>query len=305
MGGIGMSVELKSVELPSGERLGYREREGGDEVVLLIHGNMNSSAHWDIVLEQMDAKYKIYAVDLRGFGMSTYHTPAARLEIYADDVNAFMGLLGLSSCIVWGWSTGGGIAMDLAARYPERVSKLVLLASMSTRGYPFYEDDLDGMPDVTKRITTAEGIRKVVRNHWVQKANEERDKKFMRTLFNSVIYDRNQPDEARYEAYLEDILTQRNLMDIYEALNTFNNSHMDHEASSGSGLVDSIQVPTLVLRGDRDMVITAQMNQELLDDFGGRAHAVTLTGCGHSPLVDDPAQLMAAVEQFLQGGTVE
>ncbi|MGZ9585361.1 intracellular short-chain-length polyhydroxyalkanoate depolymerase [Paenibacillus marinisediminis] len=296
-----MSMEMKSVELPNGERLGYREREGGNKKLLLIHGNMNSSAHWDVVLEQMDPQYKIYAVDLRGFGISTYNTPAASLDIYAEDVRMFMDAIDLDSCAVMGWSTGGGIAMELASRYPERVSELILLASVSTRGYPFYEDGEDGMPNLTKRITTAEGIRAVARNQMVEAANVQRNKEFMRSLYNSVIYDKNQPDETRYEMYLDDILTQRNLMDIYTALNAFNISHGHYGASEGTGMVDRIVAPTLVLRGDRDWVISKEMYKETLEDFNGRAEGITLTDCGHSPLIDDSAQLLKAVESFLQG----
>ena len=36
---------------------------------------MTSSKHWDVLIEALDAKYTIYAIDLRGFGGSSYHHP--------------------------------------------------------------------------------------------------------------------------------------------------------------------------------------------------------------------------------------
>lgn len=294
-----MKIHLKSVELPNGETLGYRERDGGDEVVVLIHGNMNSSCHWDVVLEQMDVRYKLYAVDLRGFGISTYHTPIESLSDFTADVKQWVDLLGLTRFTLIGWSTGGGVAMEYTAAYPDEVTRLVLLASVSTRGYPFYEDGTNGLPDVTRRITAIEGIRSLTRNTLIESANIRRDRQFMKQLYEAVIYDRNQPEEARYETYLDDILTQRNLMDVYHALNTFNVSVFDHEASPGSGAVKRIKAPVLVLRGMQDLVITEAMTRETLADLGDIAEFVPLTGCGHSPLVDDLPQLLHTIESFL------
>jgi len=294
-----MKIHVKSVELPNGETLGYRERDGGDEVVVLIHGNMNSSCHWDVVLEQMDARYKLYAVDLRGFGISTYHTPIESLSDFTADVKQWVDLHGLTRFTLIGWSTGGGVAMEYTAAYPDEVKRLVLLASVSTRGYPFYEDGSDGLPDVTRRITTIEGIRSLARNTLIESANIRRDRRFMKQLYEAVIYDRNQPEEARYETYIDDILTQRNLMDVYHALNTFNVSVFDHEASPGSGAVKRIKAPVLVLRGMQDLVITEAMTRETLADLGDIAEFVPLTGCGHSPLVDDLPQLLHVIESFL------
>ena len=294
-----MKIHVKSVALPNGETLGYRERDGGDEVVVLIHGNMNSSCHWDVVLEQMDARYKLYAVDLRGFGISTYHTPIESLSDFTADVKQWVDLLGLTRFTLIGWSTGGGVAMEYTAAYPDEVTRLVLLASVSTRGYPFYEDGSNGLPDVTRRITTIEGIRSLARNTLIESANIRRDRRFMKQLYEAVIYDRNQPEEARYETYIDDILTQRNLMDVYHALNTFNVSVFDHEASPGSGAVKRIKAPVLVLRGMQDLVITEAMTRETLADLGDIAEFVPLTGCGHSPLVDDLSQLLHVIESFL------
>ncbi len=52
-------VELPKVDLPNGEQIAYREREGGEQTVILVHGNMTSSKHWDVLMDSMDSKYKI------------------------------------------------------------------------------------------------------------------------------------------------------------------------------------------------------------------------------------------------------
>ncbi|OPA80111.1 alpha/beta hydrolase [Paenibacillus selenitireducens] len=294
-----MNITLQTVDLPNGETLGYRVREGGDEVLLLVHGNMNSSQHWDLVMEHIDAKFTVIAIDMRGFGVSTYQTPITSLQDFTADLKMFIDAIGLERFALMGWSTGGGVIMQFAADYPEQVSKLILLASMSTRGYPFFAEHADGSIDVSRRVTTYEDICSLQYNRVKVEANRNRDREFNRMLYNAVIYDRHQPSPERYEAYLDDMLTQRNLMDVYHALNRFNISHTDHEAGCGTGAAARIQAPMLVLWGEHDKVITESMMRELIGDLGDRARLCILENCGHSPLVDDLPQLLKHMEDFL------
>jgi len=69
--------------------------------------------------------------------------------------------------------------------------------------------------------------------------------------------------------------------------------------TQGSGKVKAITIPVLVLRGNEDLVITNEMTKEILEDFRNRARYVELTGCGHSPLIDNLKLLTAEIEKFL------
>lgn len=292
-------VELNTVTLGTGETLGYRYRKGGERVLLLIHGNMTSSKHWDVLIEALDAAYTVYAVDLRGFGISTYHEPIHDLADFAEDVRLFIEKLSIPPCSVVGWSTGGGVAMLLAAKYPQLMEKLVLLCSLSTRGYPMYQLDEQGQP--VKRFQTREEIeRDTVRTQPILNAYARKDGTFLKALWNTVIYTRKQPEPERYEEYVVDMCTQRNLVDVYDANNRFNISHEHNGLVPGSGLVSQIKAPTLILRGEHDLVVPESMSLELKEDLGDRAQYVVLTGCGHSPLIDDLDQLVQRIELFVK-----
>ena len=65
-------IALKSVKLSNGETLWYRESGSGDQTILLIHGNMTSSTHWEILMLNVDDGYKLLGIDLRGFGISSH-----------------------------------------------------------------------------------------------------------------------------------------------------------------------------------------------------------------------------------------
>ncbi|NOV00395.1 intracellular short-chain-length polyhydroxyalkanoate depolymerase [Paenibacillus planticolens] len=296
-------VVLKSLELPSGETVGYRERgvEGEGPTLLLVHGNMNSSKHWDVLMESLDPRIHLVAIDLPGFGISTYHKPIDGLFDYAEVVKQFVDALGLHTFALIGWSTGGGIAMKFAADYPEQVEKLILLSSMSTRGYPFYADGADGNPDLTKRLRTHDEISALSRTKLISDAGARQDRAFMRWLFEVSVYNLNKPAEEQFEQYVDDILTQRNLADIYHGLNTFNISSADHEAAPGSGDVSRIKAPVLVIWGANDLVIQESMTSEMMEDLGDRAELVVLENCGHSPLVDALPALTGKVDRFVLG----
>lgn len=294
------TMRIKKVELVNGETIAYREREGGEKKILLIHGNMTSSKHWDLVFENMDPSYKLYAIDLRGFGESSYHQKIFSLKDFADDVRLFVDRIGLTDFSIVGWSTGGGVAMQFIIDHPGFANKLVLLDSVSTRGYPIYAVNELGIPDLSQRLTSYEQIKSdPIRAIPIQKAYDQKNRELLKAIWNGVIYDRNQPQQKRYEEYVDDMLTQRNYAEVNYALNVFNISSIDNEAAPGTNQARDITIPILVLRGEHDLVITAQMAEEIVADLGENARFVELKNCGHSPLVDDLGQLLSEISAFL------
>ncbi len=295
-----MDFELKSVEIPNGETLFYRERTGGEEKLLLVHGNMISSKHWDVLMEKLDKRYKVIAVDLRGFGYSSYSTRIEGIKDFSDDLKHFTDLIGWDRFSMVGWSTGGAVAMQYCADSPGSCERLVLLASASTRGYPYYGMGPSG---TMERMSTLQEIEKdPTKTIPVQAAYDSCDGGYLKTLWNTAIYTQKQPSEEKYEEYLEDMMTQRNLADVYQALNIFNISSVHNGLTEGSGQAKEIDIPVLVLRGNLDLVITKEMADEIMEDLGSNARFVMLQECGHSPLIDDISLLTEKVESFLGEG---
>ncbi|WP_223700760.1 intracellular short-chain-length polyhydroxyalkanoate depolymerase [Sutcliffiella deserti] len=294
-------IVQKKVKLSNGEELGYREREGQGETILLVHGNMTSSKHWDLVMENIDPSFHLIAMDMRGFGESTYHEKFYSIKELASDVKLFVDSLALKDFIFIGWSTGGAVGMQFAADYPEYCKKLILLASASTRGFPIFQTDETGKPDLTKRLTDYEEIlQDKARTITVTQAYETKNKPILRMIWDYAIYKDNKPEESRYEQYLEDMMTQRNYPEILHALNTFNISNQSNGLLDGTGDVTKINIPVLVLAGEKDLVIPEQMTQEIVEDLGEKATLIKLKGCGHSPLVDDLPQLLERITAFVR-----
>ncbi|MFD0692930.1 alpha/beta fold hydrolase [Paenibacillus sp. GCM10027628] len=293
------NVELKSVELSNGETLAYRVRSGGEEPLLLVHGNMSSSLFFDVLFESLDARFQVVAVDLRGFGLSTYKTPIRRIEDFSDDLLLFADAVGLHEFSILGWSTGGGAALHLASMIPDRVRSVILMASMSTRGYPFYGPESDETGSPPQRLTTREEIAAQEKSQVMAGAIERGDKAFLRAVFDAAVFTYGKPTEERYEAYLDEMLLQRNLVDVYHALNVFNMTNEPHASSLGTGALNRVSCPVLCIQGTDDLVITRQMTEELVQDLGDRLKLVEGQGFGHAPQIDDTEWLARHISQFV------
>ncbi|QDQ02900.1 alpha/beta hydrolase [Lysinibacillus fusiformis] len=294
---------LQTVQLSNGESISYRKRNGGPHVLLLIHGNMTSSKHWDVLIASLDAKYTIYAMDLRGFGGSSYHQPITSIKDFSEDVKLFVDAIQLKRFDMIGWSTGGAVCMQFVANFPGYCQRLILLASASTRGYPFYSDLGTGnQASLQRALSYQEVLEDSSKTKLVQGFYDTKNMEGLQSIWNALIYTHQQPNTAQYEAYVEDMLSQRNLAEVYHALNIFNISAMDNEVAKGTHEAQHIHIPTLVLRGDRDYVITEQMNDEIMQDLGLCAEFDCLENCGHSPLIDDLSQLTSKIETFLEIG---
>ena len=296
-----MDFPVKTIKLSNGEELGYRIREGGDQKLLLIHGNMTSSKHWDILMEKFDKEYTIYAVDMRGFGASTYKTPINSLKDFAEDINEFMDKMNLINVNVAGWSTGGGVAMILAADHTSKVKKLILIESVGTRGYPMFKKDQTGKAIPGEYLTTKEEIaRDPVQVLPVQNAYDNKDKATLKAIWEALIYTHNKPDPEKYDEYIEDMMTQRNLADVDYALVHFNISGEHNGVEKGNKKVQDIDCPVLILWGENDLVVPESMALDIKKDIGENAKLVYLKNSGHSPLIDNLDQLLDNMHTFLR-----
>jgi 2-succinyl-6-hydroxy-2,4-cyclohexadiene-1-carboxylate synthase len=95
------------------------------ETVVLLHGFAGTRHAWDLVADRLDReRYRPLALDLRGHGDA-----AAARPITFDDVVADVAEQAPERFVLCGYSLGGRVALHVALAHPERVSRLVLVAS--------------------------------------------------------------------------------------------------------------------------------------------------------------------------------
>jgi 2-hydroxymuconate-semialdehyde hydrolase len=129
-----------------GETIHLVERGSGPPL-LLVHGFPSNSTAWRPVMDRLEPHFAMVAPDMVGFGHST-RRPRYPLtgEAYADRLSALLDALQIDQIEVAGLSWGGSVAQRLAARHPERVNRLVLVASVSAaRLLPLGDANLLGL----------------------------------------------------------------------------------------------------------------------------------------------------------------
>lgn len=295
------TIMLNSIALPNGETMGYRKVGEGNKVLVLAHGNMSTSKHWDTVMENMPSEYTTYAIDMRGFGISTYNTRANSLRDFSEDLKLFVEAMGLKKFYLAGWSTGGGVAMYFTIDYPEYVEKLILVESVGIKGYPIFKKDSAGQPIIGEFLKTKEEIESdPVQVAPILNAYRDKNKVLLRAVWDSAIYLFGKPTEERYEEYLEAMLTQRNLVDIDYSLVHFNISDEHNGVVEGSGEVHKIKAPTLVMQGKNDLVVPMNMGIEIAEVIGENAKLELLDNGGHAPMTDDLDRFMKLMLTFME-----
>ncbi|HMM77827.1 MAG TPA: alpha/beta hydrolase [Gammaproteobacteria bacterium] len=101
--------------------------DGGPDVLLAIHGITASHLAWPPVVDALAGDYTIYAPDLRGRGHSNALPPPYGLASHVADLVALLDRHAVRDAVLVGHSLGAYIALEFAARHPDRVRGLVLV----------------------------------------------------------------------------------------------------------------------------------------------------------------------------------
>jgi pimeloyl-ACP methyl ester carboxylesterase len=111
-----------------GHRVIYRVAGSGPPVVL-IHGMVNSSRHWESVALRLADSYTVIAPDLIGHGDSATPRGDYSLGAHAASIRDLLSAIGIDRATIVGHSLGGGVAMQFFYQFPQRTERLVLVSS--------------------------------------------------------------------------------------------------------------------------------------------------------------------------------
>ncbi|HEY8437043.1 MAG TPA: alpha/beta hydrolase [Candidatus Limnocylindrales bacterium] len=116
----------------------YYEIHGAGRPLILLHGGLMSGETFGPVLPALAASHRVVVVDLQGHGRTADIDRPIDVSLMADDIAALLDHLGLDKPDVMGYSLGGGVAMHVAFKYPEKIRKLVAVSANIKRSaiYP-------------------------------------------------------------------------------------------------------------------------------------------------------------------------
>jgi pimeloyl-ACP methyl ester carboxylesterase len=126
----------------------YYEIHGSGQPLVVLHGSFMTIELMGALIPELARSRQVIAVECQGHGHTADVDRPATYEQLADDVAGLIRYLGIESADAYGYSLGGGIALQVAIRHPDLVRKLVVVSSSFT---------IDGMhPEVLPAI---EGIK--------------------------------------------------------------------------------------------------------------------------------------------------
>ena len=112
----------------------WYDTTGKGEPLLLHHGYTASRENWLPVAKILKQHYRVVIIECRGCGDSEHTEDGYNLEQYALDAIELMHQLGHDQFSFAGHSMGGGVGMTLAVKHPDKLAKLVLMASVGSKG---------------------------------------------------------------------------------------------------------------------------------------------------------------------------
>jgi pimeloyl-ACP methyl ester carboxylesterase len=198
----------------------FYEIAGKGENIVLLHDGMVNCYIWDEQFQILAENYRVIRYDRRGYGKST--DPREKYS-HIDDLNQVFLQLKVDKAIVFGMSSGGGLAINFALTYPEKVKGLVLVgAVVSGFGY-------------TKHMDTRGG-------------------NFNRSEFSDPVKLRKYfVLDDPYEIYSGNIKAKEKVMALLPYFGRDNTVPMKPPVKVAVKFLSEIKVPTLILVGEYDI----------------------------------------------------
>jgi pimeloyl-ACP methyl ester carboxylesterase len=262
----------------------YRIAGEGPPVVL-IHGMVNSSRHWEKVAMRLADRYTVVAPDLLGHGDSAAVRGDYSLGAHAASIRDLLATIGIERATIVGHSLGGGVAMQFFYQFPQRVERLALISSGGLgrevspmlRGaalpgagallwagtHRHLHAALDRWGERLDRRGSALGPQLQAIARAMRPLDEPGARRaFLQTL-RAVIDPRGQKVSARDRLYL------------------------------------LASLPTLIVWGERDRTIPLAHGRAAAEAIPN-CRFVTLPEAAHFPNIEDPEGLAAALRDFLE-----
>ncbi len=268
---------------------GAGDQPSGKPVMVFLHGWGGSLRYWQSTAQAIADEFDCLLYDLRGFGRSrgAVGQPDAvppyemgdryALESYAHDLAGLLDQMGLERVYLNAHSTGASIATLFVNRYPERVHRAILTCS----GIFEYDER------AFKAFHKFGGYVVKFRPPWLARLP------FANRLFMARFLRRSLPD-AISQAFLEDFIQA----DYDAALNTIYTAVSERAALEMPREFAAIAVPTLLVAGEYDIIIPAEMGRQAAQ-LSDRVELAVIPETAHFPMLEDPETYLQRVRSFL------
>ena len=275
----------KFVTLENGVNVHYRDQGRADgPPLVLVHGFAANLDTWEPWVARLGDTYRVVSLDLPAHGLTV--TPPGYMMSTAGQVEVIDQLtrkLGLTPFVLAGNSMGGGASWNFALSHPDRLRGLILVASVGPR------------PPESEGAPPREGppaIFQVMANPVGRAA--------LRSLNPRPL-----AEPGLRRAYIDESLVTPALVDRYVDLALAPGRRemilagRQGRPSASPDAVKGVSTPTLVMHGEKDVVVPPEVGRRLAELIPG-ARLVIYPEAGHVPMEQIPDRSAADVRAFIE-----
>ncbi len=222
------------------------EMKGQGDPILCLHGHPGSSRSLSVFTDHLCGRYQTLSPDLRGYGQSKASKPF-KMTDHLDDLSELLNDYDFNQGLLLGWSLGGILALELLFKYPSRFKGLILVASAAR--------PLGNHPPISWQdlvLTGMAGIINQINPGWTWNIDLFAKRSLFRYLFQQ-----HSPQTYQYLARDGFIPFLQTSSHAEKTLNT-----ALKQGYNRSEKLNTIQIPALVLAGEKDCHITAFSSQQ-------------------------------------------
>jgi pimeloyl-ACP methyl ester carboxylesterase len=261
----------------------YRVAGSGPPVVL-IHGMVNSSRHWEDVALRLADRYTVIAPDLIGHGDSAAVRGDYSIGAHAASIRDMLAVIGIDRATIVGHSLGGGVAMQFFYQFPQRTERLVLVSSggLGHEVSPLLRSAaLPGMDALIGVVAH----RRILDALWALGARL-RERGHGKGVYVQAVVRALRPLEqpGARAAFLH---TLRSVIDVH-----------GQRVSAVDRLYLLGSMPTLIVWGERDHTIPLEHGRAMHDAVP-HSRFETLPRAAHFPHLEDPEGLARVLLEFI------
>lgn len=261
----------------NGTRL-YYEASGSGPALVFLHGFTLDRRMWARQVDTLSSRYRVVAVDARGFGRSAM--PGAAAYRHCDDLAALCGYLHLSRVVAIGHSIGAHQTLELALERPDLVAGWVSVCLSGIGGVPFPEE-----------VTNMFGA--------IRQAARERSLDEAKVIWSRGGWFASARETPALAAELDAMLAD------YSGWHWTHDNPAKNVEPAASERLGELRIPALIVTGKRDLPYNEAIGARLLERIAG-ASALALPHAGHMANMEDPDAVSRAIaelaEQAFGGG---
>jgi pimeloyl-ACP methyl ester carboxylesterase len=267
---------VPNIQLP-GLTMHY-EQEGSGEPLILIPFLTADHACYAFQLADYAKHFTCFTMDLRGSGQSDKPPGPYSIEMFADDVAAFMQRVGIPQAHISGLSLGAAIGMRLASKHPDKVKSLSLHSGWS-------KTDAYGR-------TVIEGWQVMA------KALDSVPEMVIRAIFPWCLTPALYASKPEYVQSLADFIRSRPAQPV-EAFMDHSNAVIAHDAEEHLG---RIQAPTQITFGRHDQLTSTRFAEPMKNGIRN-SELVVFEECSHGMIFEGVEEFNTRTLEFLKRQT--